>query len=69
MAHPFAASSTPFGDPVTRAFALFPGAEALGEASPLSQPIYGVRGWKGIDITREKAFQWVTAEAGLLASA
>ena len=55
----------PFGDPVTRAFALFPGAEALGKGLPFVTAYLRGAWVEGIDITREKGLQWVTAEAGL----
>jgi 2-hydroxychromene-2-carboxylate isomerase len=55
----------PFGNPVTRAFALFPGAEALGKGLPFVTAYLRGAWMEGIDITREKGLQWVTAEAGL----
>jgi len=55
----------PFGEPVTRAFALFPGAEALGKGLPFVTAYLRGAWMEGIDITREKGLQWVTAEAGL----
>ena len=55
----------PFGDPVSRAFALFPGAEALGKGLPFVTAYLRGAWMEGIDITREKGLQWVTAEAGL----
>ena len=54
----------PFGNPVTRAFALFPGAEALGKGLPFVTAYLRGAWMEGIDITREKGLQWVTAEAG-----
>jgi 2-hydroxychromene-2-carboxylate isomerase len=55
----------PFGEPVTRAFALFPGAEALGRGLPFVTAYLRGAWMEGIDITQEKGLHWVAAEAGL----
>ena len=55
----------PFGEPVTRAFALFPGAEALGRSLPFVTAYLRGAWMEGIDITQDKGLQWVAAEAGL----
>ena len=55
----------PFGEPVTRAFALFPGAEALGRGLPFVTAYLRGAWMEGVDITQEKGLQWVAAEAGL----
>ena len=55
----------PFGEPVTRAFALFPGAEALGRGLPFVTAYLRGAWMEGIDITQEKGLQWVAAAADL----
>jgi len=55
----------PFGSPVLRAFALFPGAQSLGLAMPFVTAYLQAAWFKGIDITREEGLKRVAANAGI----
>ncbi len=55
----------PFGDPVRRAFALFPAALKLGKAMEFVTAYLQAAWMDGVDITTEAGLQTVAAEAGL----
>ena len=55
----------PFGDPVRRAFALFPGAEALNRGMAFVTAYLEAAWVSGVDITTETGLRQVTDQAGL----
>ncbi len=55
----------PFGAPVLRAFALYPGAEALGAGLQFVSAYLRAAWQEGIDISGDRGLKWVAAEAGL----
>ncbi len=55
----------PFGEPVKRAFALFPGALELGSAMPFVTAYLNAAWFEGIDITTDKGLAQVAANANI----
>ncbi len=55
----------PFGEPVKQAFALFPGAEALGKPMEFITAYLAGAWFDGIDITTTKGLRQVVSNAGL----
>lgn len=55
----------PFGDPVRRAFALFPAADALGKGMDFVTAYLNAAWFEGIDITGESGLRQVVESAGL----
>jgi 2-hydroxychromene-2-carboxylate isomerase len=62
---PFGHIVDPFGDPVRRAFALFPGATALGREMEYVTAYLNAAWFDGVDITTEKGLRAVASKAGL----
>jgi 2-hydroxychromene-2-carboxylate isomerase len=62
---PFGRIVDPFGDPVKRAFALYPGAAALGREMEYVTAYLDAAWFDGIDITAENGLRRVVADAGL----
>ena len=62
---PFGRMVDPFGEPVRRAFALFPGALALGAGMEFVTAYLSAAWAQGIDISTEAGLRQVTANAGL----
>ena len=62
---PFGRIVDPFGAPVKRAFALFPGAVALGRGMEFVTAYLAGAWAAGIDITRDAGLQQVAAAAGV----
>lgn len=62
---PFGRIVDPFGEPVKRAFALFPGAAALDGDMEFVTAYLNAAWFEGVDITKEKGLQQVVANAGL----
>ncbi|NIP14215.1 MAG: 2-hydroxychromene-2-carboxylate isomerase [Pseudomonadales bacterium] len=62
---PFGSIVDPFGDPVKRAFALLPGAAALGRELDFVTAYLDAAWFDGTDITTESGLRIVAAKAGL----
>ena len=62
---PFGRIVDPFGEPVKRAFALFPGALALGRASEFITEYLSAAWAEGVDITTDAGLRQVAESAGL----
>ena len=62
---PFGKITDPFGDPVERAFALFPGAVALGKGMDFVSAYLSAAWVQGIDITAEGGLRQVAANANI----
>lgn len=62
---PFGEIVDPFGDPVMRAFSLFPAADAMGHGMAFVTAYLNAAWFDGIDITKEKGLRVVIANAGL----
>lgn len=62
---PFGRIVDPFGEPVKRAFALFPGALALGKAMDFVTAYLSAAWADGVDITTDDGLQRVAAAAGI----
>ena len=62
---PFGRIVDPFGEPVRRAFALFPGAQALGGDMAFVTAYLAAAWHDGIDITTERGLRRVIENAGL----
>lgn len=62
---PFGRIVDPFGDPVRRAFALFPGATAVGRDMEYVTAYLNAAWFKGVDITTEKGLRAVVTTAGI----
>ena len=62
---PFGRIVDPFGEPVKRAFALFPGAAGLDRAMEFVTAYLSAAWFDGIDITRDKGLHVVADNAGL----
>ena len=62
---PFGRVVDPFGEPVRRAFALFPGAVALGAGMAFVTAYLSAAWAEGIDISTEAGLRQVAANAGL----
>jgi 2-hydroxychromene-2-carboxylate isomerase len=62
---PFGNFVDPFGDPVRRAFALFPAAERLGKGLPFTTAYLSAAWAQGIDITSDTGLAQVANAAGL----
>jgi 2-hydroxychromene-2-carboxylate isomerase len=62
---PFGRIVDPFGEPVKRAFALFPGAAALGHGMDYVTAYLSAAWHEGIDITSEIGLRQVVANAGI----
>ena len=62
---PFGRIVDPFGDPVKRAFALFPGAAAAGLDMEYVSAYLDAAWFEGVDITTEKGLRTVTTKAGI----
>lgn len=55
----------PFGEPVKRAFALFPAADALGRGLDFVTAYLNASWFEGVDITKTQGLQTVAQQAGL----
>jgi 2-hydroxychromene-2-carboxylate isomerase len=62
---PFGRIVDPFGEPVKRAFALFPGADALGMGMDFVTAYLNAAWFEGIDITTVQGLRQVAINAGL----
>jgi 2-hydroxychromene-2-carboxylate isomerase len=62
---PFGRIVDPFGEPVKRAFALFPAALEMGKGMPFVTAYLSAAWAEGIDITTEAGLRRVTADAGI----
>ncbi len=62
---PFGRIVDPFGEPVRRAFALFPGAQALGRGMAFVTAYLAAAWADGVDITTDKGLQTVAENAGI----
>lgn len=62
---PFGRGVDPFGEPVKRAFALFPGADALGKGMAFISAYLTAAWAEGLDITSEAGLRKVVSNAGL----
>lgn len=62
---PFGKIVDPFGDPVRRAFALFPGAIAQGRPMEFVTSYLAAAWHKGVDITNDQGLEAVADDAGL----
>ena len=62
---PFGRIVDPFGDPVKRAFALFPAADAIGLGMEFVTAYLNAAWFEGIDITKERGLKQVVSNAGL----
>lgn len=62
---PFGRIVDPFGEPVKRAFSLFPGAQAQGRALEFVTAYLNAAWFEGIDITGDAGLSQVAARAGL----
>ncbi|XOV84893.1 MAG: DsbA family protein [bacterium] len=62
---PFGRIVDPFGEPVRRAFALFPSADEIGFGMEFVTAYLDAAWFKGIDITREQGLKQVVENAGL----
>lgn len=62
---PFGKMVDPFGEPVKRAFALFPGALELDAALPFVTAYLNAAWFEGVDITNSTGLRTVVANAGL----
>ncbi len=62
---PFGRIVDPFGEPVKRAFALFPGAMALDKGMPFVTAYLSASWAEGIDITSEAGLRQVATRAGI----
>jgi len=66
---PFGRIVDPFGEPVKRAFALFPQADALGKGMDFVTAYLNAAWFDGVDITTEAGLKTVTTNAGLTGQA
>ncbi len=62
---PFGRIVDPFGEPVKKAFALFPGAAKLGKAMEYVSAYLDAAWFSGIDITTERGLRRVAQQAGI----
>lgn len=62
---PFGRGVDPFGEPVKRAFALFPGADALGKGMAFIGAYLTAAWAEGLDITSETGLRKVVSNAGI----
>ena len=62
---PFGRIVDPFGEPVKKAFSLFPGAKALGKDMDFVTAYLAAAWYEGVDITTEKGLRLVASNAGI----